>query len=78
MEGFWRRVAVRSLIVILKSWKYSTRNLLCTSLMINQNASERACHSRKIECAVSSMLRLMFMSPLLRNDQSLCHVTCVG
>ncbi len=56
-----------------KSWKYGTRNLLCTSLMIDQNASERARerHSRKMECAVSRTPRLMFRS-LLLSDWTSC------
>ena len=47
-------VARVSLIVISKSWKYGTRDLLCTSLMIDQNASKRARErlSRKIECGL--------------------------
>ena len=65
-------VAKRSLMVISNSWKYGTRNLLCTSLMIDQNSSERARerHSRKIEYAVSSTPRFMFMSLLLRDCAS--------
>ena len=59
-------------MVISNNWKYGRKNLLCTSLMIDQNASERARerHSLKIECAVSSITRLIFMSLLLRDCTS--------
>ena len=43
--GKWRGSGIeRSGLIIdghLESWKYCTRNLLCTSVMIDQNASER-------------------------------------